>query len=140
MGTSFGDLAKLQSWRERIGRMVGVPERVAVEVAPKFAGLVEKGFATKADPYGAGWKPIKSATYARGTKSALVRTGRMLEEIDYLPFGKRVKVLLGTFYARFHISTGRRTLPKPGQLPPKWSEVVKVEVERAFERIAAGGR
>ncbi len=139
MGMS-GDFGKLKQWRERMGRMVGVPEKIAIAVAPKVRTLVAAEFASKTDPYGDAWKPIKPATIKRGTESILVRTGRMRDELDVLPFGTRLKVLLGTFYARFHISTGRRTLPKPGQLPEAWSQLIDQEAAKAFKQIAEGGK
>ncbi len=139
MGVS-GDFSKLAQMRERLGRMVGVPDMVAKEVAPQCKSLVEQGFATKKDPYGAAWKPIKQNTIARGTESALVRTGRMRDGIDVLPFGAKLRILLGQFYARFHISTGRRTLPKAGQLPDPWGVVISKAAEAAFQKIAGGGR
>lgn len=133
-----GDISKLVQMRQRIGQLVNVAERVAPKVGPAFRDFVREGFSTKKDPYGGAWKSISEKTRKRGTESALVRSGRMREKIDYLPFGTRVKLILGVFYARFHISTGRRTLPKPRQLPDLWSKAIEIETDRQIKQLAEG--
>jgi len=138
MGIS-GDISKLGALRKRLGDVVQLAAKVAPVVAPLFKGFVAEGFARKTDPYGGAWKAITAATRKRGTKSALDRSGRMKGEIDYLPFGTRVKVWLGTAYARFHISTGRRTLPRPKDLPARWGQAIEVEAEKQFKATTGGG-
>lgn len=133
-----GNLSALTAMQAQIGKAIGLAAKVAPVVAPKLRDFVREGFATKTDAYGGAWAAIKAATRKRGSQSALVRTGRMRDKIDYLPFATKVKLVLGTFYARFHISTGRRTLPKPGMLPPRWGDEIEQESARQFQALVGG--
>lgn len=137
--TVTGDLGKLAELRKNLGRLADVATDVARKVAPRFKGFVEAGFAKKADPYGNAWRPIKAATRKRGTKSILIRAGTMARKVDVLAFGSRVRVLLGVFYARFHISTGRGILPRRGRLPPTWTREIEAASVAELRKRAEGG-
>lgn len=133
-----GDHAKLAAWQRRLENTAGIPQRAAAAVAPLFTAEIKGCFANETDPYGNSWKPDKPATYQRGTGAILDRTGKLLASVAAAATGARVKSLLGMAYVRFHISTGRGPLPKSGKIPPKWSEIIKAEVTKAFQEILAG--
>lgn len=134
-----GDFAKLAQFRQRLGRMTGVPEKIAPACAATFHGFTDAGFATSTDPYGAAWKGLKPATMARhGSHRILHLTGNMQGSATFLPYGPKVKIDIGEFYARFHISTGRGFLPRKGALPAKWALTIERESTQAFTAIAEG--
>jgi hypothetical protein len=137
MGLS-GDTAALARWQRNINRLVGVPQRVAGVVAPIFQTEIRKGFDSKTDPYGGGWKDIKPKTFARGTKSILNRSGALMGSVGAMPLGTRLRILFGMPYAKYYITTGRGILPQAGRLPDSWKVTIKRESERAFTEIVGG--
>lgn len=130
--------AELQKIQRRIRGLTGAPEKAAEVLAPRFEGEIHATFAEKTDLYGAGWKGIQPATTKRGSQSALVRTGKLSRDLFVEQVGSKIRCRFSVFYARYHITTGRGTLPRRGEFPPKWAVQVKAETEAAFKRLAEG--
>lgn len=130
--------AELKKIQQRIRGLSGAPERAAEVLAPKFEGEIHDTFTQKTDLYGAGWKGIQPETVKRGSQSALVRGGKLSRDLYVEHVGSKIRCRFTVFYARYHITTGRGTLPRRGEFPPKWAEQVKAETEAAFKRIAEG--
>lgn len=134
-----GDFAKMAKMQADIKRMIGVPERAAKSAAPILQGMIRSEFVTKTDSFGDPWEDIKPITYRKGTKSILVRSGTMWRQIGADPVGSRVKIVLGTEYARYFISTKWSILPRGGSARPEsWARLFRDETEKAFRAFAEG--
>lgn len=134
-----GDFAKLKQFQQRLGRMTGVPEKIAPACATHFHAFTDAGFATSTDPYGGSWKTLLPKTIGRhGPHRILSLSGKMQRSATFRPYGPKVKIDIGEFYARFHISTGRGFLPLNGRLPDPWGRAIDRESTKAFTAIAEG--
>lgn len=134
-----GDFKKLAAMKKRVENLVNVPEKIAPVCAQHFHVFTDQGFATSTDPYGRGWKPLLPQTIAaHGAHRILLDSGKMNRSAGFLPYGPKVKIDIGAFYARFHISTGRGFLPMNGKLPAKWATAIDKESTKAFSAIARG--
>lgn len=130
-----GSFDKMRALQQRLLKASGALNVVAERVAPKFEELTKQTFATQTDPYGVGWKPLK-----RPDHQPLVKSGKMLRSFGFRPFGPKVKIDIGVFYARYHISTGRGTLPLKGRLPSSWRATIEAETRPAVHALLVEGR
>lgn len=104
-------------------------QRVAAKAAPLISELAEQSYDASQDPYGVAWAPAKD-----GSTVSLKRTGNLRGLLRYVAIGTRLRVALGTRYAKYQIGK-RPVYPRPGLLPAAYSakleEVVQTEA-RAF--------
>jgi hypothetical protein len=134
-----GDSKAIEALKRKMSNLIGVPQRTAAAVAPILKGMIQSEFETKTDPFGNPWPQIKADTYRRGTKSILVRSGALQRAVGAAAKGKRVKIILGTHYAKYFISTRWSILPRGGAgKPESWTILVKTEAEKAFNTIMKG--
>ncbi len=134
-----GDFGKLHEWSDRMDRLADISDRVADAAVPKIHSLVAAEFASKTDPYGAGWRPIKAATHKRGTSSALIRSGELRSSVQVTADGHSIKATVDVPYVQYAAGGGRAVLPE-GELPPKWSEALTQEAAKQFDKITGGGK
>src|SRR5262245_27534719 len=130
-----GDFAKLRQWSERLREMQSVPDQAARAATPRIRAMVASEFNRQTDPYGAAWRPIKAATFERGTSSALVRSGALMASVSVSAVGHLIRAIVGAAYARFQ--SARLVLPSD-QLPETWSNILRDEAMKAAQRIAEG--
>jgi phage gpG-like protein len=116
---------------------------LAMRVSAGGMKLVADEFKTSTDPYGTPWAPLarprtrdKRAArraIAKGKKprgpQVLVNTGRMRGSAGASPNGQEARVVVPTWYARFHQDGSvrmpqRMILPREGDLPARWEEMV----------------
>jgi len=119
---------------------------LAMRVSAGSMKLVADEFQTSTDPYGKPWAPLKrwrprdiKAARKRARKGlkvrgpvVLVHTGRMRGSVGASPSGQVAKVVVPTWYARFHQEGGRflprrQILPDNDRLPEKWGDMVEKE-------------
>src|SRR5512138_951587 len=116
---------------------------LAMRVSAGGVKLVADEFRTSTDPYGKPWAPLKQwrardkraarrrakqGKPVRGPK-VLINTGRMRASTGASPIGKTAKIVVPTWYSRFH-QTGTRNmvqriiLPYNERLPPGWESMI----------------
>ena len=142
---------------------------LAMRVSAGGMKLVADEFNTSTDPYGKPWAPLKRwrprdirAARRRASKGqkvrgpmVLVHTGRMRGSVGASPSGRTAKVVLPTWYARFHNEgvawllndakfnengenihpeggmrlPKRQILPDNDRLPEKWDTMIEKEAK-----------
>lgn len=121
---------------------------LAQRVSAGGVKLVADGFRSSTDPYGDAWAPLKrerrrdrkariraekAGRKPRGAR-ILVRSGRMRASAGASPQGRTAKVVIPTWYARFHQEgtvkmRQRMLLPSDERgMPEKWGAMVEREV------------
>lgn len=134
-----GDFKKLEKFKRKMHKLTGVHELTAKRVAPILKSWIQSEFVTKTDPDGDPWESIKPITYKKGTISVLVRSGKMAQDIGATAIGSRVKIVLGTPYARYFISTKWSVLPRGGaKRPERWANLITTEYRKAVVDIMNG--
>ena len=108
-------------------------QRVASKAAPIISDLAAESFDGSRDPYGAAWAPAKD-----GGTVTLRRTGTLESFLRYVAIGTRLRVALGTKYAKYQIGK-RPVYPRPGLLPKAYSDALeRTTIEEARAAIAEG--
>jgi hypothetical protein len=131
---------------------------IAMRVSAGGMKLVADEYRTSTDPYGKPWAPLKQCRTrdkraarrrakqdkpVRGPK-VLINTGRMRASTGASPSGKIAKVVVPTWYARFHQEgtcrmVQRMILPMSEKLPATWDTMIGRETSR-FMRQRFGVR
>jgi hypothetical protein len=119
-------LAKFASDLRRLPKVVAL--KVAEAAAPVLTDLAKGTFDAGEDAYGRTWKPGK-----QGQHVTLRRTGDLASFIRYVAAGTRLRVALGTVYARFQI--GKRPIfpTQGGELPAAYVQALQREAVRVVK-------
>lgn len=136
MGLS-GDFSGLAKAQAKIVATKVVPFSVAQAVAPVLEEASRSTFNTKANLYGDPWADISPKTYARGTKSILVRSGALMAAINATPQANKIRFMLGLEYGKYAVAKRRSPYPK-GRLPPSWRPIIERETQAAFRKALNG--
>lgn len=112
-------LAEFSADLRRLPRVVA--QQVAKEAAPELTKLAAKTFEASEDPYGVPWKPSD----VTGAAVTLRRTGNLFRFIKYVAIGTKLRIALGTSYAKYQI--GRRHVfpTQHGHLPEEYVRALK---------------
>jgi hypothetical protein len=142
-----------------------LPE-LAQRVSAGAMRFVADEFNTSTDPYGREWAPlkrertrdrrarlraIKRGKTPRGPK-VLIHTGRMRASAGASPFGNTARLVIPTWYAKFHQEGSfRRTFSGPKMMsrrmmlpdesrgtPEKWNAMITMESRKLLQEKAAG--
>lgn len=89
-----------------------VAHKVAEAAAPILTEAAQASFASGETPYGIGWAPG-----ADGKRVTLRKSGALARGVRYVAIGTRLRLALGTSYAKFQV--GRRPVtPRQGAALP----------------------
>ena len=120
-----GDVSSLTAF---VARLRALPTVVAIKVAaaaaPALTDAARATFDASEDAYGGAWIVRED-----GKRATLRKSGALAGKLHYVAVGTRLRVALGTSYARFVL--GRRpALPKPGEpLPASYVAALKSAVD-----------
>lgn len=108
-----------------------LPRTVAIKVAEAAApGLTEaarKTFDAGEDAYGVTWEIRQD-----GTRATLKKSGALSAKVHYVAIGTKVRVALGTAYAKYVLGK-RPALPKAGApLPPAYVAALEEATARVI--------
>ena len=134
---ALSNASTLANMRDFAKRMRALPATVAIKVAaaaaPVLTELVQATFAASETPYGLGW-----TTGDDGQVVTLHKSGRLAQSVAYVAIGTRLRMKLGTSYAKYQV--GRRPIaPRQGApLPASYaaalakaaSDVIRTELGR----------
>ena len=128
-------LGSLQGDTDKLGRLRGGLQRLGSEgykqtlalVAARAGGLIDRGFTSSSDPYGAPWAPTVA-----GNKP-LIKTGALhAAAVRVTPTATGIKVHIPLSYAGFHLTGTSRMPARPylpaedfSRLPPAWRSMVE---------------
>jgi hypothetical protein len=124
-------LAQLSQDLRRLPRVVAL--KIAEACAPRITELASKSFEQSETPYGVPWAPG-----AEGQTVTLRKTGVLAKQIRYVAIGTKLRVALGTRYAKYQIGK-RPVFPRQdAALPDDYraviertaADVVKAEMSR----------
>lgn len=101
--------------------------KVAEDVAPALTAQAKGSFDRSETPYGVPWDPGVD-----GQKITLRKTGALESTLRYVAIGTRLRVALGTSYAKYQI--GKRPVfpSQGGELPSAYRE----SLSRSTQKIA----
>jgi phage gpG-like protein len=142
--------ADLGAFVERLEELATVPSRVARAVAADLQKLVERGYASGKDPYGATWSPLKKRTLQKHGPPPLTFTGIMREDTRVSPRAGAGIVMVAEFPAAIHMTgagnpspedpqpewgmEARPMFPDRDELPPSWQDAIDRRIAEAFGR------
>ena len=115
-------LSQLSNDLRRLPLTVGI--KIAEACAPKITELARKSFDNSQTPYGISWRPGDE-----GQTIKLQRTGALMRYIRYVAIGIKLRVALGTDYAKYQI--GKRPVF------PRQNSVLPDDYRAVLERTAA---
>lgn len=92
--------------------------KVALAAAPVLTELAKSTFDAGENAYGLTWAPGE-----KGQRITLRRTGDLASFIRYVAVGTKLRVSLGTSYAKYQI--GRRPVFPRGDLPTAYVDALK---------------
>lgn len=103
----------LRNLPRRVGNLV------AAEAAPAITDVGRKSFLAGEDAYGVPWVPKLD-----GKKATLRQTDDLFDFLFYVAIGTKLRVALGTKYAKYQI--GRRPIfpTQGGALPPAYVDAL----------------
>jgi hypothetical protein len=122
-----GDFASLARMRAKLANAPRVPALTAETGAPRLVELTREAVQGQTTLGGRAISDV-AATYRRGTRESLQRTGAMLASLEQVVDGATVGVRFGIAYARFAL---RGFFPK--QTPRNWVEVLRAEAQKHFQ-------
>lgn len=134
--TASGGLAAYQkrlvalskgAWREPLYDRIG----------KRLHELVEKGWETRTDPYGQGWKPTQQPN------PILEETAAMRGKVAHEVVSNGITLKVDDWKAAFHqYGTKRGIVPRrmlpSGELPEAWAEAIQEEADAFFDEWLAG--
>lgn len=113
MAKITGDFRKLEAVALAIPKLGKKTKEVVAEVAPAIGTLIDKEFSAGRDPYGKPWKPLATATLAKGrTPPPLTDTGEMRTSVKVSAKGNSVEYSIEDPKAGFHQFGTRRKLER----------------------------
>ena len=115
-------LDQLSNDLRRLPTVVGF--KIAEAIAPVISELAQKSFDRSQTPYGVAWRPGE-----HGQTITLRKSGAMERTLRYVAIGTKLRVALGTSYAKYQISK-RYVFPRQGSPLPD-------DYRAAIERTAA---
>lgn len=140
-----GDISRMGQLAQRIGDLARVPSRAAAAVSRELGDLIEEEFAAGADPYGTAWQDLADSTKERGrTWPPLTDTSNMRDNVEVRPM-RPAGVSITVPHPGAPHQTGwsgaqgtgpARPILPARSMPPRWEEVLEVEVEKAFRRAS----
>ena len=134
-----GDFATLAKMRGHLAKMPEAAARVAQESAPLFAARIQESFAKEQSPNGKRWKRDKAKTYARGTQSILIRTGRYYNSFATAAIGAGIKISRDAEYLRYKMGRNRNPFPSSStKLPGPWSQELARKCREVIAALARG--
>lgn len=102
----------------RLPKVVAI--RVAEECAPVLTSLAKATFDASEDAYGRSWRPGKG-----GQRVTLKKSGDLERTLRYVAIGTKLRVALGTKYAKYQIGK-RPVFPRQGgELPEEYSRALQ---------------
>jgi hypothetical protein len=111
-------LSQFASDLKRLPRVVAI--RVAEESAPILTALAKETFDAGENAYGNTWKEGK-----KGQRVTLRKTGALASFLRYVAIGSKLRVALGTKYAKYQIGK-RPVFPRQnGELPVSYSQALQ---------------
>ena len=119
---ALASLAKFQNDLRKLPRTVAI--EVAAASADVLTELAQSTFGDSEDAYGNSWAPG-----AEGQKVTLEKTGAIRRSIRYVATGTRLRVALGTKYAKYQV--GKRPVT------PRQGAALPVAYSQALARAAA---
>jgi hypothetical protein len=108
-------LAKFANDLRNLPRVVAL--KVALAAAPVLTDLAKETFDAGENAYGQTWAPG-----VKGQRVTLRRTGDLSSFIRYVAIGTKLRVALGTSYAKYQI--GKRPVFPRGDLPTAYVEAL----------------
>ncbi len=109
-------------------------QKIATKAAPVISQFANESFEASTDPYGVAWTPK-----ADGSTATLVKTGNMKRFLYYVAIGTKLRVALGTRYAKYQIGK-RPVFPRAGVLPSKYATaLVQIAQSEAKAFVQQGG-
>jgi len=117
-------LTKFAQNLRRLPRVLA--QRVADRGAPAISSLARGSFDAGQTPYGIPWAPG-----AQGQRVTLRKTGALERFLRYVAIGTKLRVALGTSYAKYQIGK-RPVFPGAGGLPPGYVDALR----RATREVA----
>ena len=106
-------IAKFAQDLRKLPRVVAI--KVAEAAAPALTSLAKSTFDAGENPYGLTWAPGE-----KGQRVTLRKTGTLAGFIRYVATGTRLRVALGTSYAKYQIGK-RPVFPRQGgELPTEY--------------------
>ena len=101
-----------------------VAQKVASRSAPVLTALARATFNASENAYGTSWSPK-----ADGTVATLRKSGALASKVQYVATGTKLRLALGTLYAKYQV--GRRPIT------PRQGDKLPVEYSRALSQTAA---
>lgn len=131
---SVSSLARFATTMRALPRVLG--QRVAAKAAPLLTELAKATFDASEDAYGNSWAPG-----AEGQRVTLRKSGALARYLVYVAIGTKLRISLGTAYAKFQI--GKRPVfpTQGGQLPSTFSATLAKTTQdeaKAFFREGSG--
>jgi len=113
---SAGLSGNVQSLKDFSAKLLALPRVVAIKVAeaaaPALTDAARATFDAGQDAYGDTW-----AIREDGTRATLKKSGALASKIQYVATGTRLRVALGTSYAKYVLGK-RPALPRQGAALP----------------------
>jgi len=131
--------AALNSLRDFTRSLAGLPTTVATKVAaaaaPAITDAARATFDASTDAYGVPW-----ASGAEGQTVTLKDTGTLASTIRYVAIGTKLRVALGTAYAKYQV--GRRPVtPRQGDpLPAAYRQALASAAAKVIREELGGGK
>lgn len=129
-----GNIGSLKDFARRLRELpTVVAQKVAAEVAPALTEVARATFSAGEDAYGGTWTIRED-----GTRATLRKSGTLASHLHFVAIGTKVRVALGTAYAKYVVGK-RPVFPRQGApLPAAYvaelqrvtSEVCKRELGR----------
>ncbi len=121
MSGLIGNIASLKDFTARLRALpTTVAIKVATEAAPALSEAAHQTFDAGEDAYGSTWAPRED-----GTRATLKKTGTLEGKLRYVAIGTRLRVALGTSYAKYVLGK-RPALPRQGEpLPVAYVEALQ---------------
>lgn len=130
---SVASLTKFAQTMRALPRVLA--QEITAKAAPAITELARKTFEASEDAYGASWAPG-----AHGQRVTLRKSGDLARYLIYVAVGTKLRVALGTGYAKYQI--GRRSVfPRQGEELPaaymkKLAEIAQTTAKAILERGA----
>jgi len=114
---AIASLAKFSAGLRSLPTIVAI--KVAEAAAPILTGLVHATFEASENAYGTSWVPG-----ADGQTVKLRKSGNLAKNVAYTAVGTKIRLRLGTSYAKYQV--GRRPIapPQGGALPVAYAKAL----------------
>jgi hypothetical protein len=119
----------MSSIREFASKLRALPLVVAIkvaeDVAPALTAKAKGSFDRSETPYGVPWEPGVD-----GQKITLRKTGALESTLRYVAIGTRLRVALGTSYAKYQIGKRHVFPAQGGELPTEYQEALTTSTQK----------